>query len=52
MMQYFKAGFIHKKELLNLLIFGGKVVDKRSDAKLAMIGDGPLMENVKLKIKI
>lgn len=47
----FQGRFHPQKGVVELIDIWRKVVDKRSDAKLAMIGDGPLMENVKLKIK-
>lgn len=44
-------GRFHKqKGVLELVQIWRKVVDKIPNAKLAMIGDGPLMENVKLQI--
>ena len=47
----FQGRFHPQKGVTELIDIWKKVVDKKPDAKLAMIGDGPLMENVKSKIK-
>jgi glycosyltransferase involved in cell wall biosynthesis len=47
----FQGRFHPQKGVVELIDIWKKVVAKKPDAKLAMIGDGPLMENVKLKIK-
>lgn len=47
----FQGRFHPQKGVIELIDIWRKVVDKKPDAKLAMVGDGPLMENVKLKIK-
>lgn len=47
----FQGRFHPQKGVSELIDIWKMVVDKKPDAKLAMIGDGPLMENVKLKIK-
>lgn len=47
----FQGRFHPQKGVLELVEIWRKVVDKRKDAKLVMIGDGPLMEDVKVKIK-
>lgn len=45
-------GRLHpQKGVVELIEIWRKVVDKRKNSKLAIIGDGPLMEKVKLKIK-
>lgn len=45
-------GRLHpQKGVLELVDIWKMVVNKKPDAKLAMIGDGPLMKNVKLKMK-
>ncbi|MBI3103842.1 glycosyltransferase [Candidatus Daviesbacteria bacterium] len=46
----FQGRFHPQKGVLELIGIWKKVVDKKPDAKLVMIGDGPLMENVKLQI--
>lgn len=47
----FQGRFHEQKGVLELIEIWRKVVDKLPNAKLAMIGDGPLMTSVKLKIK-
>ena len=47
----FQGRFHPQKGVVELIDIWRKVVDRRPDAQLAMIGDGPLMINVKLKIK-
>lgn len=47
----FQGRFHPQKGVVELIDIWRKVVDKLPKAKLAMIGDGPLMEKVKLKIK-
>ena len=46
----FQGRFHPQKGVVELIEIWRKVVDKKLYAKLAMIGDGPLMKNVKLKI--
>lgn len=48
----FQGRFHPQKGVVELVDVWKKVVDKKPDAKLAMIGNGPLMQNVKFKIKI
>lgn len=47
----FQGRFHPQKGVVELIEIWKKVVNEKPDAKLAMIGDGPLMESVKLKIK-
>lgn len=47
----FQGRFHPQKGVIELVNIWKKVIDKKKDAKLAMIGDGPLMESVKLEIK-
>ena len=47
----FQGRFHPQKGVVELVSIWRIVVDSKPDAKLAMIGDGPLMESVKLKIK-
>lgn len=47
----FQGRFHPQKGVVELIDIWGKVVDKKPDAKLVMIGDGSLMKNVKRKIK-
>src|SRR3989344_6980756 len=47
----FQGRFHPQKGSIELVEIWRIVVDQKSDAKLVMIGDGPLMEEVKLKIK-
>lgn len=47
----FQGRFHPQKGVLELIDIWKKVVEKKFDAKLAMIGDGPLFEDVKLRIK-
>ncbi len=47
----FQGRFHPQKGVVELVDIWRKVVDKKPDAKLAMVGDGPLMKDVKLKIK-
>lgn len=47
----FQGRFHPQKGVVELIDIWRKVIDAKPDAKLAMIGDGPLMTNVKLKIK-
>ena len=47
----FQGRFHPQKGVVELIEIWRKVVDKKPDAKLAMIGDGPLMRDVKYKIK-
>lgn len=47
----FQGRFHPQKGVLELIDIWKKVVSKKPDAKLIMIGDGPLMESVKLKVK-
>lgn len=47
----FQGRFHPQKGVLELLDIWRRVVDKKRDAKLVMIGDGPLMERVKGKVK-
>lgn len=48
----FQGRFHPQKGVLELIDIWKVVVDKKSDARLVMIGDGPLMRNVKEKIQI
>ncbi len=47
----FQGRFHPQKGVVELIDIWKMVVDKKPDAKLAMIGDGPLMKKVKSKIK-
>lgn len=47
----FQGRFHPQKGVLELVDIWKTVVNKKNDAKLVMIGDGPLMEDVKSKIK-
>lgn len=47
----FQGRFHPQKGVLELIDIWKLVVSQKKDAKLVMIGDGPLMENVKIKIK-
>lgn len=47
----FQGRFHPQKGVIELVRIWKKVVDKIPSAKLAMIGDGPLMDNVKSEIK-
>ena len=47
----FQGRFHPQKGVIELIDIWKMVVAKRRDAKLAMIGDGPLMESVKFKVK-
>lgn len=47
----FQGRFHPQKGVVELVDIWKKVIEKIPSAKLAMIGDGPLMEDVKLKIK-
>ena len=47
----FQGRFHPQKGVIELIEIWKKVVDEIPNAKLVMIGDGTLMENVKLKIK-
>lgn len=47
----FQGRFHPQKGVLELIDIWKIIVSKKPDAKLVMIGDGPLMANVKLKIK-
>lgn len=47
----FQGRFHAQKGVIELIEIWKKVVEKKPYAKLAMIGDGPLMRNVRLKIK-
>lgn len=47
----FQGRFHPQKGVLELIDIWRKVVDQKNKAKLVMIGDGPLMEDVKEKIK-
>ena len=47
----FQGRFHPQKGVVELIEIWRKVVNRKPSAKLAMIGDGPLMRNVKLKIK-
>ena len=47
----FQGRFHPQKGVVELIEIWKKVVDKKPDAKLAMIGDGPLMRDVRYKIK-
>ena len=46
----FQGRFHPQKGIVELVEIWRRVVDKKSDAKLALIGDGPLMNQVKEKI--
>lgn len=46
----FQGRFHSQKGVLELIDIWKKVVEERSNARLAVIGDGPLMENVKTQI--
>ena len=47
----FIGRFHPQKGVLELIDIWKRVVNKKPQAKLAMIGDGPLMKKVQLKIK-
>lgn len=47
----FQGRFHPQKGVVEMIEIWRKVVDKKSDAKLVMIGDGPLMREVNSKIK-
>lgn len=47
----FQGRFHAQKGVVELIDIWRKVVDKKPDAKLAMIGDGPLMKDIRRKIK-
>lgn len=47
----FQGRFHPQKGVLELIDIWKAAVSKKPDAKLVMIGDGPLMENVKIKIQ-
>lgn len=47
----FQGRFHPQKGVVELIDIWKLVVDKKPDAKLALIGDGPLMEEVRKKIK-
>lgn len=47
----FQGRFHPQKGILELIDIWKYVVDKKHDARLIMIGDGPLMKNLKSKIK-
>ncbi len=47
----FQGRFHPQKGILELIDIWKKVVEKKPKARLAMIGDGPLMKSAKLKIK-
>jgi glycosyltransferase involved in cell wall biosynthesis len=47
----FQGRFHPQKGVVELIEIWRRVVEKIPEAKLVMIGDGPLMKNVKLKIK-
>lgn len=47
----FQGRFHPQKGVVELIDIWKYVVDQRSDAKLIMIGDGPLMKKIKIKIK-
>lgn len=47
----FQGRFHPQKGVIELVDIWKMVVDKKPDAKLAMIGDGPLMKDVRFKIK-
>lgn len=47
----FQGRFHPQKGVIELIDIWSKVVDKKPDARLAMIGDGPLMEDVRMSIK-
>lgn len=46
----FQGRFHPQKGVIELIDIWKRVVEKRPDAKLAMIGDGPLMEEVKSRV--
>ena len=46
----FQGRFHPQKGAVELIEIWKKVVDKNKNAKLAMIGDGPLMDDIKLQI--
>jgi len=46
----FQGRFHPQKGVVELIDIWKKVVEKKPDARLGMIGDGPLMENVKAQI--
>lgn len=46
----FQGRFHPQKGVVELVDIWKKVVEKKPDAKLAMIGDGPLMQDVRFKI--
>ncbi|TSC87776.1 MAG: Glycosyl transferase family protein [Microgenomates group bacterium Gr01-1014_7] len=47
----FQGRFHPQKGVIELIDIWRYVVDQKSDARLIMIGDGPLMKNLKIKIK-
>lgn len=47
----FQGRFHPQKGVIELIDIWKKVTDQKPDAKLVMIGDGPLMKDVRLKIK-
>jgi len=47
----FQGRFHPQKGVIELIDIWEKVVQRKNDAKLVMIGDGPLMSNIKLKVK-
>lgn len=47
----FQGRFHPQKGIIELIDIWKLVVDKKGDARLVLIGDGPLMEKVKMKIK-
>lgn len=47
----FQGRFHPQKGVIELIDIWKMVIARKPDAHLAMIGDGPLMENVKLKVK-
>lgn len=47
----FQGRFHPQKGVVELINIWRKVVDKKPDAKLAIIGDGPLMRSVKSKVR-
>ena len=47
----FQGRFHPQKGVVELIDIWKLVIKKRGDAKLVIIGDGPLMENVKIKIQ-
>ena len=48
----FQGRFHPQKGVLELIDIWKLVVDEKPDVKLVLIGDGPLMENVKLQLQI